>query len=45
MLGYHIAFYMLGSFALVSVALWLGFAGTLRPACEGARDTPKGAKE
>ncbi|MDH7639370.1 MFS transporter [Sphingomonas oryzagri] len=35
MLGYHIAFYVLGSFALASVALWLGFAGTLRPACSG----------
>ncbi len=40
LLGYHIAFYVLGSFALVSVALWLGFAGTLRPACaeNGAGD-------
>jgi MFS family permease len=35
-LGYRVAFFVLGSFALVSVALWLGFAGTLRPAC-GAR--------
>jgi MFS family permease len=34
-LGYRVAFFMLGSFALVSVALWLGFAGTLRPACGG----------
>jgi MFS family permease len=33
MLGYHVAFYVLGSFAIVSVALWIGFAGTLRPAC------------
>ena len=33
MLGYHIAFYILGSFAIVSVALWIGFAGTLRLAC------------
>jgi len=38
MLGYHVAFYILGSFALVSVALWVGFAGTLRPACAGTRD-------
>ncbi|MEG3174598.1 MFS transporter [Sphingomonas sp. RB3P16] len=38
MLGYHIAFYVLGSFALVSVGLWVGFAGTLRPACVGQRD-------
>ena len=35
-LGYHVAFYVLGSFAIVSVGLWLGFAGTLRPACVGA---------
>lgn len=34
-LGYHIAFFMLGSFALISVALWVGFAGLLRPACTG----------
>lgn len=33
MLGYHIAFYVLGGFSLVSLALWIGFAGTLRPAC------------
>lgn len=33
-LGYHIAFYVLGSFAVASVALWVGFAGTLRPACD-----------
>ena len=37
-LGYHIAFFILGSFALGSVALWVGFAGTLRPACAGTRD-------
>jgi MFS family permease len=29
-LGYRVAFYGLGSFAVVSVTLWLGFAGTLR---------------
>jgi len=34
-LGYHAAFYILGSFALGSVALWVGFAGTLRSACDG----------
>jgi len=33
LLGYPAAFFILGSFALVSVALWIGFAGTLRPAC------------
>ena len=34
-LGYHIAFYILGSFAFGSLALWIGFAATLRPACDG----------
>lgn len=34
-LGYKPAFFILGSFALVSVTLWLVFAGTLRPACAG----------
>jgi MFS family permease len=38
-LGYHVAFYVLGSFAIVSVGLWLGFAGTLRPACTGTRES------
>lgn len=43
-LGYHVAFYVLGSFALASLALWIGFAGTLRPACAGAtRDKGAGA--
>ena len=37
LLGYHAAFFILGSFAFASLALWLGFAGTLRPACSGAR--------
>ena len=37
-LGYQVAFYILGSFALISVGLWLGFAGTLRTACAGTRD-------
>ena len=32
-LGYPAAFYILGGFAIASVALWVGFAGTLRPAC------------
>ena len=36
-LGYQTAFYILGSFALASLALWIGFAGTLRPACAGTR--------
>jgi MFS family permease len=34
-LGYHVAFYILGGFALASLGLWIGFAGTLRPACSG----------
>ncbi|WP_404714122.1 MFS transporter [Sphingomonas sp. MMS24-J13] len=34
-LGYHVTFFVLGSFALISVALWIGFAGTLRRACAG----------
>lgn len=37
-LGYHVAFCILGSFALISVGLWVGFAGTLRPACAGSGD-------
>jgi MFS family permease len=36
MLGYHAAFYMLGVFALGSLALWLGFARVLQPACDGS---------
>jgi len=34
--GYRIAFLVLGAFALVSLALWLAFRTTLRPACTGA---------
>lgn len=37
LLGYRLAFFILGGFALVSVALWVGFGATLRPACAGAR--------
>ena len=33
-IGYPATFMILGSFALGSVALWLGFASILRPACE-----------
>jgi MFS family permease len=33
-IGYGAAFMILGSFALGSIALWLGFASILRPACE-----------
>lgn len=31
--GYRTCFFILGSFAIVSLALWIGFAATLRPAC------------
>ncbi|HIV78864.1 MAG TPA: MFS transporter [Candidatus Sphingomonas excrementigallinarum] len=34
-LGYQTAFYILGGFAVASLGLWIGFAGTLRPACSG----------
>jgi MFS family permease len=37
MLGYQVAFYLLGSFALASVALWLGFGTMLRPVCATRR--------
>ncbi|HEY3793384.1 MAG TPA: MFS transporter [Bradyrhizobium sp.] len=33
-IGYGATFMILGSFALGSTALWLGFASILRPACE-----------
>ena len=42
-LGYRCAFYILGSFALASLALWIGFAGTLRPACAGTRKRKQAA--
>lgn len=38
MLGYRATFFILGSFALASLALWLGFAAILRPACSGTPD-------
>jgi MFS family permease len=34
--GYPLAFLCLGGFALASIALWLGFAGVLKPACANA---------
>jgi MFS family permease len=34
-LGYSVTFTILGSFALLSLALWLVFAKMLRPACLG----------
>ena len=33
-LGYGVTFLVLGGFALVSVLLWVGFAATVKPACE-----------
>ncbi len=41
-IGYSAMFLILGSFALGSVALWLGFASVLRPAC--ARHDHPGAR-
>jgi MFS family permease len=37
-IGYRAMFMILGSFALGSVALWLGFASLLKPACDAARE-------
>ncbi len=44
-LGYQTTFLILGSFALGSLALWIGFGGVLRPACDASRDdtSPTGA--
>lgn len=39
--GYRAAFYVLGSFALISLALWLGFAAMVRRACE----TPQASRD
>jgi MFS family permease len=38
-LGYGTMFLTLGSFALASIALWLGFASILRPACARPHDS------
>jgi MFS family permease len=40
-IGYSAMFLILGSFALVSVALWLGFASILRPACARRGSMPQ----
>ena len=37
-IGYSAMFMILGSFALGSVALWLGFASLLKPACAAASE-------
>jgi MFS family permease len=34
-IGYSTMFLILGSFALGSVALWIGFSSFLKPACAG----------
>jgi hypothetical protein len=44
-LGFHVAFLILGSFALVGVALWVGFAATRRSGCAGVRDALRNAAE
>jgi MFS family permease len=38
-LGYPAMFTILGCFALASIALWIGFSGTLKPACDGQSTT------
>ncbi|WP_237479222.1 MFS transporter [Lichenibacterium dinghuense] len=43
-IGYGTTFIVLGSFALLSIALWVGFAGIVKPACAGAPDTPDSTK-
>ena len=47
-IGYSPAFLILGSFALGSIALWMGLASVVKPACAGTADdgktmTPEGA--
>ena len=37
-IGYGPAFLILGSFALGSIALWIGFSSVLKPACAGAAE-------
>lgn len=39
-LGYGTTFIVLGSFALASIALWVGFAGIVRPACASTPERP-----
>lgn len=42
--GYGAMFYILGSFAMVSIVLWLAFATFLKPACRSRNsDAPAGA--
>jgi MFS family permease len=42
-IGYGPMFLILGSFALVSIALWLGFASLLRPACARPKEAETAA--
>jgi hypothetical protein len=42
-IGYSAMFLNLGSFALGSIALWLGFASVLRPACARPRERTEAA--
>jgi hypothetical protein len=39
-LGYPTMFLILGSFALVSIALWVGFSSVLKPACASKQAEP-----
>jgi hypothetical protein len=39
-IGYPATFMILGSFAIGSIALWLGFAATLRRACARRDEQP-----
>jgi hypothetical protein len=41
-IGYGAMFLILGSFALGSIALWIGFASILRPACAWRPDVSPG---
>ena len=38
-IGYSAMFHILGAFSLGSIALWVGFAAILKPACAGAPRT------
>jgi MFS family permease len=42
--GYGPMFLILGSFAIGSIALWIGFGSMLKPACAHAPQNPDGGK-
>jgi hypothetical protein len=42
-MGYGPMFLILGSFALGSIALWIGFVSLLRAACAGLHGSPERA--